>query len=183
MNIMVDAEKYSIGRTLISRAEIRNRIRLMARDINKDYSQKKLVVLVLLKGSFIFAADLLRAIKVDSSIDFVKVESYGRSMKQKKLIWSFKMTDDIEGRDVLLIDDIYDSGKTLYNVIKYIRSFKPATIKVCVLLQKRRNKRSRTRVPLDYRGFTVPDVFVVGYGLDFAGKYRNLPHIAEIVQK
>ena len=173
---MGDEEKYSIGRPLISGAEIRDRVRLLAWRINKDYSKKKLVVLVLLKGSFIFAADLLRAIKIDSNIDFIKVESYGRSMKQKKLIWSFKITDDIRDKDVLLIDDIYDSGKTIYNVIKYIRSFKPATIKVCVLLQKRRKKRLRSRVPLDYRGFTVPDVFVVGYGLDFAGKYRNLPY-------
>ena len=177
------SEKYIVGKTLITSREIKRRIKVLAGSINADFKGKKLIVLVLLKGSFIFAADLLRQVKLDSSIDFVKIQSYGSSMTQSKMVWHFKMTENIEGKNVLIIDDIYDSGKTLYNTVKYVKKLKPQTVSTCVLLKKRRQRIEAGGIKLDYKGFDVPDVFVVGFGLDFAGRYRNLPYIAKIEKK
>jgi hypoxanthine phosphoribosyltransferase len=174
-------EPFKTGRVLISSSRIKARVQEIARSINRAYSGKELLIIVLLKGSFVFAADLIRAVRVDSSVDFVKVHSYGNSMKPKKLAWSLRPSDDVKGRNILLIDDIYDSGRTLYNVSRYLKRLKPASIRLCVLLKKKRPHAGKAR--LDYAGFVVPDVFVVGYGLDYAGKFRNLPYIAEITGK
>lgn len=181
--MQVKSEKYIVGKTLITSREIKRRIKVLAGLINADFKGEKLIVLVLLKGSFIFAADLLRQVKLDSTIDFAKVQSYGASMTQKKLVWHLKMTEHLEGKNVLIIDDIYDSGKTLYNVVRYVKTLKPQRVSTCVLLKKRRQRKEYGGIKLDYKGFDVPDVFVVGYGLDFAGRYRNLPYIAKIDKK
>ncbi|MCK5706506.1 MAG: hypoxanthine phosphoribosyltransferase [Candidatus Aureabacteria bacterium] len=180
---MLKQEEYKIGKTLISSKEIKKRVKEIAAEINKAYKGKELCALVLLKGSFIFAADLLRSFKVDSYIDFMKVESYGASMTSRKLVWHFKITDDVKGKHLLVIDDMCDSGKTLSNAVKYLKTLKPADIKVCVLLKKIRKRNKKNLVKLDYVGFKIPDTFVIGYGLDFAGKYRNLPFIAKMVKK
>lgn len=172
--------KYTVSRILIGPARIKRRIRKIASVINREYRKKNLYIIVVLKGSFVFAADLLRSINVDTDIDFVKVQSYGASMTSQKLLWSMKFTGNVTGKDVLLIDDIYDTGKTLYNVVKYIKKLKPASIKVCVLLKKKRPRTKNREIAVDHVGFEVPDVFAVGYGLDFDGKYRNLPYIAEM---
>ena len=104
-------------------------------------------------------------------------------MSQQRLVWHLKLSDDIKGKDVLIIDDIYDSGKTLQKAVKYIKSFKPQTVRTCVLLRKKRKRKRALSVKPYYVGFEVPDVFIVGYGLDFAGRFRNLSYIAEIIKK
>ena len=176
-------EKYIVGKTLISAREIKKRVKDMAREIDAEYARKKLFIIVLLKGSFVFAADLLRSLKVDSNIYFIRIQSYASSTKQQGLVWHMKITDDVRGRDILLIDDIYDSGKTMKKSVKYLKTFNPTSVKTCALLKKKRKRAKSAVSQPDYAGFEVPDVFVVGYGLDFAGKYRNLPYIAEVIKK
>ena len=176
-------KKYKPGAVLISASEIKKRVNEIAQAINEDFEGENAVFLIVLKGSFIFAADLLRKVRIESLVDFIKVKSYGSSTKSGKLEWDFSFSDKIEGRNVVLIDDIFDSGKTIHNLKKYIKKFKPKSVKLCVLLKKDIKRKKVYEADLDYVGFRVPSVFVVGYGLDYAGKYRNLPYIAELTEE
>jgi hypoxanthine phosphoribosyltransferase len=155
--------------------DILRRVKQMACDIERDYAGKDLVVVSLLNGTVMFLADLVRYLNLPLRLDFMGVSSYGKGTKSGKLVFTKELKLDVKGRDVLLVDDILDTGKTLARVTKKLKKLKPRSLKICVLLSK--SARRAEKVDADYIGFEIPDAFVVGYGLDFAERYRNLPFI------
>jgi len=171
--------RNEVARILITESQLRRRVKELAKEIERDFSRSDLVIAALLNGTVLFLADLIRALNLPMHIDFVGVSSYRGDTKSKKLIITKELRLDVKGRDVLLVDDILDTGRTLKRVGAMLRKLKPATIKSCVLL----NKPSRRQVPVraDYVGFEIPDLFVVGYGLDYAERYRNLPFVAVLL--
>ncbi|MCR2045339.1 hypoxanthine phosphoribosyltransferase [Anaerosalibacter massiliensis] len=163
-------------RILFSAEEINKRNIELGEEISKDYENEKIVIISLLRGSFIFASDLVRNIKVPVEIDFLTTSSYGNMEETSgKVNIVTDIRSNIEGRNVLIVDDIMDSGYTMQYVIKHLEKNNPKSIKVCVML----DKPSRRKVELkpDYIGFTIPDVFIVGYGLNYGNYYRNIPYI------
>lgn len=161
----------------ISERRLASRVRALGRAIRADYRDRDLVLVGILKGSFIFMADLARAIDLPLTCDFMRVSSYGSGTSSNGTVkMDFDLSHPIRGRHVLLVEDIVDTGWTLAHVLKELRRKKPASLRLAALLQK--PARTRVEVPIDYLGFTIPDRFVVGYGLDFDGRYRNLPHLA-----
>ena len=157
--------------------KIAARVREMGAEIQRDYKDRRLVIVVVLKGSFVFAADLMRAIDMyNLRIEFLGVRSYGEGTESTGVV---QITSDlsrpIEDEDVLLVEDIVDTGLTISYLLDLLQTRKPRTLKVCALLHK--PARARISVPIEYLGFTIEDKFVVGYGLDFAEKYRNLPFL------
>lgn len=166
-----------VERILLSAEEIRAQVAELGRKISEDYQGKELVVVGILKGAAIFCADLLRQITVPVAIDFMAVSSYGASTKSSGVMRILKDLDEsIEGKHVLLVEDIVDTGLTLNYLREYLEGRNPASLRVCVLLDK--PSRRKTDITVEYRGFEIPDEFVVGYGLDYAEKYRNLPYIS-----
>ncbi|MCL5046482.1 MAG: hypoxanthine phosphoribosyltransferase [Actinobacteria bacterium] len=166
-----------VERILLSAEEIRAQVAELGRKISEDYQGKELVVVGILKGAAIFCADLLREITVPVAIDFMAVSSYGASTKSSGVMRILKDLDEsIEGKHVLLVEDIVDTGLTLNYLREYLEGRNPASLRVCVLLDK--PSRRKTDITVEYRGFEIPDEFVVGYGLDYAEKYRNLPYIS-----
>ena len=164
---------------LFSQLEIKRRVKELAGKINRDYRGKKLVLVGVLKGAFVFLADLLREIQIPVELDFIQVASYGASTHSSGVIKIKKDLDlSIVGKEVLLVEDIVDYGYTLDYLLKFLRDKKPRSIKICALLDK--PSRRKVKVPIAYRGFKVPDKFIVGYGLDFAEKHRNLPYLAAL---
>jgi len=161
---------------LITGTQIAQRVRGMAHEIERDFSGRDLVVVSLLSGTVMFLADLIRYLSMPLRLDFIGVSSYREGTESRKLIFTKELRLDVRGRDVLVVDDILDTGKTLKHVLAKLRQLKPRQIKVCVLLEKRARRTERVRA--DYVGFRIPDLFVVGYGLDFAERYRNLPFVA-----
>ena len=165
-----------IDHILVSEQELREKIAQMAAQISKDYQGKELLLVSILKGACVFLTDLMRAIDNPLSIDFMCVSSYGKGTETQGRVNIIKDLDtDIAGKDVLIVEDILDSGVTLTRVMEILRNRKPASLRLCSLLEK--PERHKVEVPLDYVGFIVPDEFVVGYGLDYAEKYRNLPYV------
>lgn len=165
-----------IERVLLAREEIQARVRALGTRISADYEGKEILAVGILKGSVVFLADLLRVLTVPVEIDFIAVSSYGKASSSSGVVKILKDLDQsVTERDVLLVEDIVDSGLTLNYLKEHLSSQRPAGLKVCALL----DKPSRRRVPveIDYLGFSIPDEFVVGYGLDYAGRYRNLPDI------
>jgi len=161
---------------LISEEKLAARIKELGEQITADYAGKEILAIGVLRGAVLFMADLTRAIKVPVAIDFMAVSSYGAGTSSSGVVRILKdLDEDIEGKHVLIVEDIIDSGLTLSYLIENIKSRKPASLKLCTLLNK--PERRRAEVHIDYNGFTVPDYFVVGYGLDYAEKYRNLPFI------
>ncbi len=161
---------------LLSSEEIRERISEVGKNLSKDYDGKKLYVLSLLRGSFIFTADLVRQLSVPVKIGFMATSSYGHgetSTGNVKVVQD--ISDNLEGYDVLIVDDIVDTGITMNFVIEHVKKLNPASVKCCVLLDKP-ERRKLTLVP-DYCCFEIPDVFVVGYGLNYGDYYRNIPYI------
>ena len=169
-----------MARTLkpfISERRLQARVRALGRAIRADYAGRDLVLVGILKGSFIFMADLARAIQLPLTCDFMRVSSYGsETVSSGKIRVEFDLSHPVKGKDVLLVEDIVDTGWTLNHVLNELRRKKPASLKLAALLHK--PARSRVEVPIDYLGFKIPDRFVVGYGLDFDGRYRNLRHVA-----
>jgi hypoxanthine phosphoribosyltransferase len=167
--------------TMLSAEEIAVRVRDLGAAITADYTGRNLVVVCVLKGSFVFAADLTRAIDLPLRVDFLGVRSYGEGTESSGVV---QITQDlsrpIEHDDVLLVEDIVDTGLTIAHLVDLLGTRAPASVKVCALLHK--PARARRHVVLDYVGFTVDDRFVVGYGLDFAERYRNLPYIGVLEQ-
>ena len=165
------------GRPIVTQEEMRTRIKELGKQIGNDYMGKDLVLVGVLKGAYAFYADLARAIRIPMRVDFLIVTSYGSQSKTSgKVKVVTELTEDIRGKDVLLIEDIVDSGLTVRYLIKTLSKQKPKSIKVCTLLSK--PERRTIDVPLDYIGFKIPDKYVVGYGLDYQQKYRNLPYLA-----
>jgi hypoxanthine phosphoribosyltransferase len=162
--------------TMLSSEEIAARVKELGALITTQYKDKNLVLVVVLKGSFIFASDLCRAIDGPLRIDFLGVRSYGEGTETSGVV---QITQDlskpIAGEDVLIVEDIVDTGLTIAHLMDLFRTRNPHSVKVCALLHK--PARSRVAVNIDYLGFTIEDKFVVGYGLDFGEKYRNLPYI------
>ncbi|MEG1578862.1 MAG: hypoxanthine phosphoribosyltransferase [Oscillospiraceae bacterium] len=161
---------------LFSAAELDRRTTELAAEIDRDYAGKAPLLIGILRGSFIFMADLTRKITLPVTVDFMAMSSYGRGTKSTGQVEIKKdLSEDIEGRDVIVVEDILDSGNTLYYLLKILEARGPASVKLCALLDK--PERREKPVELTYRGFSIPDSFVVGYGLDYAEKYRNLPYI------
>jgi hypoxanthine phosphoribosyltransferase len=167
--------RKEVERVLITDAQIAQRIRDMSHDIMRDFAGREMVVVSLLNGTVMFLADLIRNLALPLRLDFIGVSSYGAGTESGDLVFTKELRLNVRGRDVLLVDDILDTGKTLYRVLGKIRALKPRRIKTCVLLNKA--ARRVEAVEADYVGFEIPDFFVVGYGLDFAERYRNLPFV------
>ena len=167
--------RKDVERVLISDEQLARRIKTLARAIEKDFKGRETVVVSLLNGTVLFLADLIRHLNLPLRLDFIGVSSYGLGTESGDLVFTKELRLDVRGRDVLLVDDILDTGKTLSRVLPKLRALKPRRIKTCVLLDK--PERRVKNIHADYIGFTIPDVFVVGYGLDFAERYRNLPFV------
>jgi hypoxanthine phosphoribosyltransferase len=167
--------RKEVERILITEPQIARRIRGLAREIEHDYRGREMVVVSLLNGTVMFLADLIRHLSLPLRLDFIGVSSYGAGTESGELVFTKELRLDMRGRDVLLVDDILDTGKTLSRVLPKLRALKPRRIKICVLLDK--PARRVEEVQADYVGFEIPDFFVVGYGLDFAERYRNLPFV------
>ncbi len=169
-----------IGRVLITREEIDDRVRALARQISADYSGRNPVLVSLLKGGFVFLADLTRHLTIPHEIDFIKVSSYREGMARSEKMEVFDdILSDVHGRHVILIEGIVDTGHTVSILERLLADRRVASLKVCAFLDKPSSRE--ISVPVDYVGFTVPDCFVVGYGLDFNERFRNLSYIAELV--
>ena len=167
---------------MIPEAQIQERVRALAAEISRDYEGLNLLMVGILKGAFIFLADLVRALKIPAEIDFLAVSSYGKATVSSGAVQIIKdLSEDIEGRHVLIVEDIVDTGLTLRYIHDLLLARKPASLKIAVLLDKK--ERRQVHVPVHYVGFEVPDRFLVGYGLDFAEKFRNLPYIRELSQE
>ena len=166
-------QRYSL-KPLFTREEILARTSLIAQQISSDYQGGQPVMVGVLNGAFVFLADVIRYLTIDAAIDFVQVSSYGSSKCSSGTCILLKdISVDIAGRDVLIVEDIIDTGDTLQFLVQHLRAKKPQSIKICSLLDKRAN-RSRN-ILIDYCGFTIHDEFVVGFGLDYAEKFRALP--------
>lgn len=165
--------------TMLSSEQIATRVRDLGLDITRDYAERSLVLVCVLKGSFVFAADLARAIDLPLRIDFLGVRSYGQGTETTGVV---QITQDlarpIEHEDVLLVEDIVDTGLTMAHLVELLRTRGPASVKICALLHK--PTRARVAVAIDYLGFTIEDRFVVGYGLDLDDRYRNLPYVGVV---
>jgi hypoxanthine phosphoribosyltransferase len=165
------------GRPIVTQEQMRARIRELGRQITADYTGKDFVLVGVLKGAYAFYADLARAIRIPMLVDFLMVTSYGsRAKTSGKVKIVTELTEDIKGKDVLLVEDIVDSGLTVQYLVKTLAKKKPRSIKVCTLLSK--PDRRTINVVIDYVGFKIPNKYVVGYGLDYQQNYRNLPYLA-----
>ena len=168
--------KDDIGEVLFSEEKIASIVRNMGRQISEDYVGKNLFMVSVLKGSLVFMADLMRAVTIPCSIDFLSVSSYGNGTASSGEVRILKDLDcSLEGKDLLIVEDILDSGMTLSFLLKTLSARNPASIRLCTFLDK--PERRRVDIRPDYVGAEVPDKFIVGYGLDYAEKYRNLPYI------
>lgn len=171
MNMEQDLDKV-----ILSKEQISERVRELGEIINQDYSDKQLFVIGILRGAAVFMADLIRQIDLPMELDFMAVSSYGISTKSSGVVRIVKDLDStITDKDVLIVEDIVDSGLTLKYIVENLKSRKPASIRLCTLLDK--PSRRVADVEVQYNGFIIPDEFVVGYGLDYGEKYRNLPYI------
>jgi hypoxanthine phosphoribosyltransferase len=167
---------YRIKDVMISETKIKDRVKQLAEQIESDFNNEAIVLIVVLKGSFVFAADLIREMKGEIKIDFISVSSYGDETESTGKVRLLKDLDEnITNQNVLVVEDIIDSGLTLQFLRGHLKSHKPKQIKICTLLDK--PERRKVELPVDYVGFVIPDEFIVGYGIDYAQKYRNLPHI------
>lgn len=164
-------------KTLISEENLAIRVKELGELITKDYQDKELCIICILKGSVIFMSDLAKTIKIPLTMDFMAVSSYGNESNSSGIVKIVKDLDEsIEGKHVLIVEDIIDSGRTLSYLVQILKERKPESIKICTLLDK--PDRRIVSVPVDYVGFTIQDFFVIGYGLDYQQYYRNIPYIA-----
>ncbi|MDA3958087.1 hypoxanthine phosphoribosyltransferase [Oceanispirochaeta sp.] len=172
--------KYTIE-VLINEADLAKKVKELGETIENDYKDAEEIILVgLLRGSTVFLADLARHIKMDARIDFMVVSSYGNSMDSSRDVQIKKdLEEEIRGRHVIIVEDIIDTGYTLERVKEFLALREPASLKICTLLDK--PERREVKVDVDYVGFTIPDVFVIGYGIDYAQKHRNLPYVGKVI--
>ena len=172
--------KHSIE-VMISEAQIKQKVEELAEKIQQHYQgAENLLMVALLRGSAIFMADLCRAVDLPMSIDFMTVSSYGNSTQSNRDVKVVQdLAESIEGRDVIIVEDIIDTGNTLSKVVEMLKLREPKSLTLCTLLDK--PSRREVDVAVDWIGFSIPDEFVVGYGIDYAQKYRNLPYIAKVI--
>lgn len=170
-------EDSSIGRVLVEADDLARRVRELAAQVSADYAGEDLILIGVLKGAVFFVADFMRALEIQCEVDFMAVASYGSQTKSSGVVRILKDLDAvIEGRHVLIVEDIVDSGLTLQYLLRNLRGRNPASLEVCALLLK--PSSSKVDLEVRYVGFEIPDEFVVGYGLDHAERYRNLPYVA-----
>jgi hypoxanthine phosphoribosyltransferase len=171
----------SIGETLVSAEDLQRRVGELAAEIDHDYEGRDLVLIGVLKGAVMFMADLMRHLEIPCEVDFMAVSSYGSATDSSGVVRILKDLDaSIAGRDVVLIEDIVDSGLTLHYLLKSLRAREPRSLEVCALLTK--PERRRVDLPIRYVGFEIPNRFAIGYGLDHAQRYRNLRYVAALDQ-
>ena len=166
---------------LSTRVQIARRVRELALEIERDFQGRDFVVVSLLNGTVMFLADLIRHLNLPLRLDFMGVSSYREGTSAREIFYTKELRLDVRGRDVLLVDDILDTGKTLASVLAKLRALKPRRIKTCVLLDKPSRRIEDVRA--DYAGFEIPDLFVIGYGLDYAERYRNLPFVGVLHER
>ncbi len=172
----MDNSRSSIEKILVSTEQIQERVKELAEQISRDYAGVEQIYLIgILKGAFIFLADLSRQLDIPHVVDFMAVSSYGKTAKTGAVRLIMDLREPIDGQHAIIVEDIADSGKTLKYLYQVLKWHNPASLKTCVLLRK--NKENMD-VPIDYVGFDIPDAWVVGYGLDYADKFRTLPFIA-----
>ncbi len=165
-----------VERILFDEEQLRQRVKELGAQITADYAGKDLVLAAILRGSYVFMADLTRAIDLPLTVDFMAVSSYGSGTASSGQVEIKKdLSDPIEGKNLLIVEDILDSGNTLYYLTKVLWARHPASVRICTLMDK--PERRAKPVSADYVGFTIPDAFVVGYGLDYDERYRNLPYV------
>jgi len=170
-------DETGIGEILVQRDELAHRVRELAEEISRDYAGRSLFLVGVLKGAVFFLSDLMRHIQVPCEVDFMAVSSYGSSTDSSGVVRILKDLDaPIDGRDVLIVEDIVDSGLTLSYLLRTLKARDPATLEVCALLTK--PERRKVDLPIKYVGFEIPNRFAIGYGLDHAEQYRNLPYVA-----
>ena len=169
-----------LERVLISQGRIARRVRQLSAQIEADFRGRELVVVSLLNGTVMFLADLIRHLTLPLRLDFIGISSYGAGTRSGKMVVTKELRLDVRGRDVLVVDDILDTGRTLRRVLGMLRRLQPRRVRICVLLNK--PARRKVAITADYVGFEIPDLFVVGYGLDYAERYRNLPFVGILRQ-
>ncbi len=165
-----------IGKPFLTAEQIQNKVKELAAKISGDYAKKDLLSVGILKGAFMFFSDIVRLINIPMAVDFLIASSYAKTETTGEVKIHADLRTDIKGRDVLLIEDIVDTGLTLKQTRDLLLLRQPASLKICTFLDKK--ARRKADVPLDYVGFEIPDEYVVGYGLDYEDKFRNLPYIA-----
>jgi hypoxanthine phosphoribosyltransferase len=166
-----------LGRTLIDAGALQDGISRLASQIDRDQDGRPLLLVGILKGSVFFLCDLAKRLKTPVAVDFLQVSSYGKGTKSSGNVQLVRdLTTDVAGREILIVEDIVDTGRTLEKIVELLATRHPRSVKICSLLKKRIDGNSA--IPVDYLGFTIDDHFVVGYGLDYAESYRNLPYIA-----
>jgi hypoxanthine phosphoribosyltransferase len=176
-----EAGDPAIGDTLVAAEDLERRVRELGEEISRDYDGRDLVLIGVLKGAVLFIADLMRELTVPCEIDFMAVSSYGSATDSSGVVRILKDLDaSIEGRDVLLVEDIVDSGLTLHYLLKSLKAREPRSLEVCALLTK--PERRRVELPIRYVGLEIPNRFAIGYGLDHGQQYRNLRHVAALNQ-
>src|SRR5947207_4902694 len=177
-----DADHSEIGDTLVEADDLQRRVRELGAEVSRDYEGRGLVMIGVLKGAVLFLADLMRELTVACEVDFMAVSSYGSETDSSGVVRILKDLDSsIEGRDVLIVEDIIDSGLTLQYMLRTLRARDPASVEVCALLTK--PERRRVELPIHYVGFEIPNRYVIGYGLDYAQRYRNLGYVAVLNQE
>jgi hypoxanthine phosphoribosyltransferase len=167
---------YKVTETLLTEEEIQIKVKELGQKIESDFQGEDLLVVGILKGACVFVSDLIRNINLDVNMDFMSVSSYGKATQSSGTVKILKDLDvDIEGKNVLIVEDIIDTGLTLKNLFETLKTRNPKSLKLCTLLDK--PERRTVDINVDYVGFVIPDKFIVGYGIDYAEKYRNLPYI------
>lgn len=174
--ILLGGEMYKLTGKMLDEAQIADRVAELAKEIERDYEGQDVLLVGILKGASVFVADLMRKINLNVNIDFMSVSSYGSSTTSSGTVKILKDLDvDIEGKNVLIVEDIIDSGATLRNLYDTLMTRKPKSLKLCTLLDK--PERRKVDIDVDYVGFVIEDKFIVGYGIDYDEKYRNLPYV------
>jgi hypoxanthine phosphoribosyltransferase len=171
-----------IKEILLTEEDIRNKVDELGEKITKDHQDEELILIGVLKGANVFMSDLMRKINKPIEIDFISVSSYGHSTESSGVVRILKDLDsEIEGKNVIIVEDIIDSGLTLNYLIQNFKTRKPKSVKICTLLDK--PERRKVDIKIDYKGFVIPDEFIVGYGIDYAEGYRNLPYVATLKEE
>jgi hypoxanthine phosphoribosyltransferase len=171
------SDTQEVGEILVQSDELRHRVRELAAEISRDYAGRDLFLVGVLKGAVFFLSDLMRHLEIRCEVDFMAVSSYGSSTDSSGIVRILKDLDaPIEGREVLIVEDIVDSGLTLSYLLRTLRARNPASLEVCALLTK--PERRKVELPIKYVGFEIPNRFAIGYGLDHAERFRNLPYVA-----
>ncbi|UCD41490.1 MAG: hypoxanthine phosphoribosyltransferase [Chloroflexota bacterium] len=167
-----------LARVVVSTDQIQSRVKELADQISTDFADREtLYIIGILKGAFIFLADLTRHLRVPHNVDFMALSSYGKTTSSGAVRILMDLREPVEGQHLIIVEDIVDTGRTLDYLYRVLKGRKPASLHSCVLIRK---QRDNLNIPIDYLGFDIPDVWVVGYGLDFADKHRTLPYIAEL---